>query len=107
MDTYFRVVILCLSYTPSLRVAQSWLVFCCDALVCASLHHFCNNSYVDIGMLTLECLISVVVVKHQHDIAVELLHTKTVNVDKLVVENFVNVGGTFHVERTKGDPAYH
>ncbi len=58
--------------------------------------------------MTLECLISVAVVKHQHDIAVELLDAKTANVDKPVVKKFANVGGTFHVETaTKGDLAYH
>jgi hypothetical protein len=57
--------------------------------------------------LTFDILIYVSAARHPQ-ILVELLDAKTANVDKLVAKDLqINAGGTFHVETTKADLAYH
>ncbi len=81
------------------------VAFCYVLLVFNALRYFCDNSQH--SLLTLECLLYVAVISHKQ-ILVDLLDAKTANVEKLVAKNFsVNAKGSFHVETTKADLAYH
>ena len=81
------------------------VVFRYVLLVFTALRFFCNN--FQHSLLTLKCLLYVAVISHKQ-ILVDLLDAKTANIDNLVAKNFsVNAAGSFHVETTKADLAYH